>query len=180
MEYMQIAGRQPMIEVTHYPDPGAAQPMSAQAYLSRALTLDGEINCKLEQLARLKSRLTSCTRMLSDMPTGSTPADWTDTVARVVELENEMNADINRLIDLKREIGATISAVPDPMQRQLLELRYLCGWGWQRIADKLHYARETVCRMHRRALDELVFVRAGADSGREAQADSEAFFPKFD
>lgn len=144
-----------MIEVEYYDSSGNQGPKAIKAYLSRALTLDGEINCKLEQIARLRSRLTRCTRAITGMPTGSTPSDWTDTVARITELEADLNADINRLIDLKREIGATIDAVADPMQRQLLELRYLCGWGWQQIADKLHYARETVCRMHKEALGNI-------------------------
>ena len=152
-----------MIEVEHYDGQVDHGPSAVKAYLSRALTLDGEINCKLEQIARLRSRLTRCTRAITGMPTGSTPSDWTDTVARITELEADLNADINRLIDLKREIGATIDAVADPMQRQLLELRYLCGWGWQQIADKLHYARETVCRAHRKALDDLVYAPPAAE-----------------
>lgn len=144
-----------MAEVKCYDGPARSDGRDVKAWLSRALTLDGEINCKLEQIARLRSRLTCCTRAITGMPTGSTPSDWADTLVRIVELEADLNADINRLIDLKREIGATIDAVADPMQRQLLELRYLCGWSWQQIADKLHYARETVCRMHAKALTEI-------------------------
>lgn len=128
--------------------------MTARAFLSRARTLDGEIDCKLEQVMRLRSRLTSCTRLLTDVPGGGT-TDWTDTVARVLELEEEINGDINRLIDLKREIRERIDAVENPTHRQLLELRYLCGMSWRKIAGKMHYSEDWVKEMHTHALEAL-------------------------
>lgn len=143
-----------MTEVIHCSVPAESKPMTPKQYLSRARTLDGEINSKLEQIARLKAQLTRCTQAFSGTPGGG-PHDWTDTVARIVGLEAEINADINRLIDLKQEIKAAIEAVDNPTYRQLLELRYLCGMSWQRIADEMHYDRKSVWRIHGRALNAI-------------------------
>ncbi len=143
-----------MIDVIHYPTP--PEPTStAKEYLSRARTLDSEINCKLEQIAQLEAQMTRCAQVLSDMPGGG-PRDWTDIVAKALDLKQQLDGDIDRLIDVKREIRAAIAAVENPTYRQLLEMRYLCGWSWQRVADEMHYSREAVCRIHKKALYDII------------------------
>lgn len=144
-----------MIDVIHYKSPGESRPTSTQAYLSRALKLDGEIDCKLEQIAQLKSRMTRCTQVLSGMPGSGLPSDWTDTFARMVDMESELKVDIDRLIDMKREIKSAIDTVENMTYRQLLELRYLCGWSWRKIAEKMHYERTRIWELHREALEDV-------------------------
>lgn len=150
-----------MIDVIRYEAPGDSRPTSTQAYLSRALKLDGEIDCKLEQIAQLKSRMTRCTQMLSGMPGSGLPSDWTDTFARIVDMESELKADIDRLIHLKREIKLAIDTVENVTYRQLLELRYLCGWSWRRIAEKMHYERTRIWELHREALEAVKIANTG-------------------
>ena len=142
-----------MIEVKHYTD--VHKQPNVQEYLSRAMILDMEIRGKMEQIERLHSWVTRCTQKISGMPHGGATSDWSDTVARILDLEEALKADIGRLTDMKQEIKSAIESVKNLEYRHLLESRYLCGWSWQKISDDMHCSRSTIWRMHQKALAEV-------------------------
>ena len=47
--------------------------MTAKEYLSQVLYIDQRINCKLEQVMRLRENATKATATLSDMPHSDSP-----------------------------------------------------------------------------------------------------------
>ena len=122
------------------------------AYLAQARQIDGLIQAKLEQIAQLRASITRGTAMLSDMPRGGPMRDWTDTAARVADMETELREQINLMIDVKGEITEAILTVPDMELRTLLNYRYLTGWSWGRIAYAMHYDRATIWRKHKEAM----------------------------
>ena len=122
------------------------------AYLAQARQIDGLIQAKLEQIAQLRASITRGTAMLSDMPRGGPMRDWTDTAARVADMETELREQINLMIDVKGEITEAILTVPDMELRTLLNYRYLTCWSWGRIADAMHYDRATIWRKHKEAM----------------------------
>ena len=121
-------------------------------YLAQARHIDGLIQAKLEQIAQLRASITRGTAMLSDMPRGGPMRDWTDTAARVADMETELREQINLMIDIKGEITEAIMTVQDMELRTLLNYRYLTGWSWGRIADAMHYDRATIWRKHKEAM----------------------------
>ena len=87
--------------------------MKAKEYLSQAYRLDKRINSKLDQIASLSELATKCTSTLTGLPRnpnrgGSTVAD---AIGNVIDLQVEINNDIDRLVDLKRELIKVIKAV---------------------------------------------------------------------
>ena len=127
-----------------------------KAWLQRVQYIDRRVEAKSEQVMRLRARLEGRRAVISDMPRGGAGGDWTDIVAKVEELEAEINAEIDRLIDTRREVVQAIDALPDERMRTLLELRYLNGWGWQRIANTMLYDRSALWRLHGVALRKIV------------------------
>ena len=75
-----------------------------------------------------------------------------DVICKIVMLENEINAEIDHLVDLKREIREVISAVKNLECQTLLELRYLCFKTWEQIAVQMNYSTKYVFDLHRTAL----------------------------
>jgi len=71
-----------------------------------------------------------------------------DIIAKMVDLENEISADIDALVDLKREIVTAIKSVDNPEFRTLLELRYLCFKPWEQIALETGYDLRWLYRLH--------------------------------
>jgi hypothetical protein len=68
-----------------------------------------------------------------------------DAVAKIVDLQAEINRDIDELVDLKKEISSIIKAVPSPELQTLLEKRYLCFQSWEIIAVDMGYSMYTTC-----------------------------------
>jgi DNA-directed RNA polymerase specialized sigma subunit len=79
-----------------------------------------------------------------------------DTIVKIVDLENEINRDIDRLVDLKAEARRLIGQVKEPDQQLVLELRYLCYKPWSEIMVELGCSEPTVYRLHGEALKKIV------------------------
>lgn len=131
--------------------------MTAKEYLSQAYRLDQRINSKIEQVASLNELATKCTSTLTGMPRNPNRASSTmaDAVGKIIDLQNEINRDIDRLVDLKREIVTVIKATQNPEYQTLLEKRYLCFLTWEKIAVDMGYDLRWLYRIHKRALDEI-------------------------
>ena len=130
--------------------------MKAKEYLSQAYRLDQRIDAKIEQVMSLRNLATKATSTLSDVaPSGTRNVHrMEDIVIKIIDLEEEINADIDNLVDLKREIMRVIKALPNPEYQTLLELRYLCFKSWEQIAVMLGYDLRYTHKLHNRALEE--------------------------
>ena len=129
--------------------------MIAKQYLGQAYRLDQRINSKIEQVSSLNELANKCTSTISDMPRSSTPniSRMEDTIIKIIDFQNEINTDIDRLVDIKREIVKIIKAVGNSECQTLLELRYLCFKTWEQIAVDMGYTIDNVYRIHRKALE---------------------------
>jgi hypothetical protein len=128
--------------------------MTVKEYLSQAYRVDRLITSKLQQVQSLRELATRATSTLSDAPHGGSRNNhrMEDIIAKMIDLENEINGDIDKLVDLKSSIVALIKGVPDPDHRILLELRYLCFKSWGEIAADMRYSKDYVFELHRKAL----------------------------
>ncbi|MEG0935705.1 MAG: hypothetical protein RSJ41_08950 [Clostridia bacterium] len=131
--------------------------MTAKEYLQQAFRIDQRINGKLEMVARLRESATKVTTNISDMPRASSPNLQTmeSTVAKLVDLEADINRDVDALVDLKREIIDTIGTLDKPEHQMVLESRYLCYKSWEQIALEMNVQLRWVYRLHGRALSAL-------------------------
>ena len=66
--------------------------------------------------------------------------------AALTALERDIQADYHRLTLLQREIRECLSRVPQPLPRLVLEMRYLQGSPFFRIAMALHYDERQIYR----------------------------------
>ena len=132
--------------------------MTAKDYLGQAYRLDQRINSKLEQVLSLRDLTTKATATMSDMPGGGSRNVYKmqDIVAKIIDLENEINAEIDHLVDLKREIREVISAVKNLECQTLLELRYLCFKTWEQIAVEMNYSIQHIYRLRDKALTQIL------------------------
>ena len=131
--------------------------MSTKDYLSQAYRIDQRINSKLAQVMSLRDLLGKATGTLSGAPKAATPNPHSmeDTIAKMVDLENEINDDIDALVDLKAEIMRHIKHVENTEYQTILELRYLCFKRWEEIAVDMGYSLRRVYELHDSALEEI-------------------------
>lgn len=128
--------------------------MTAKEYLSQAYRLDQRIDSKIEQVASLNDLATKCTATISGMPhnPSRSTSPMADTIDKIVDLQAEINRDIDRLVDLKREIMTVVKAVDNPEYQTLLEKRYLCFLHWEQIAVDMNYGIDNIFKLHKKAL----------------------------
>ena len=131
-----------------------------KAYLRQYATADAEINDLLRRKEEIMSRLTRITPTYSGMPGGGGDGDkYTNGVAKIIELEQEMDRRTDDLVDKRREIERCIDATPDAAERRLLKLRYIDDMKWERIALEMSYTQRQVLRIHGNALENLHIVQ---------------------
>lgn len=90
--------------------------MNAKEYLSQAVWLDRMIDSKLEQLEMLKSLAMKVTSSFTkEKISGGNieKSKMESTMVKVIDLEHEINADIDRLVNLKKDIQDTINKMDD-------------------------------------------------------------------
>lgn len=132
--------------------------MTTKEYLEQYWTLNLLINAKMERARLWRQRAEYVS------PSGAAGAAGTagkirdrvgDIVAKIADLEREINTDIDALVDLGREISDKIKSIGQDKLRQVLELHYLNGLSLDEVAERMHYSYRQICRIHSQALAEI-------------------------
>lgn len=141
--------------------------MTAKEYLNQAYEIDREINMTLVKVDKLRNSLYGKGQQLDDVgdSKSSCSSDHIgDTVALVIDYENKANELIDKLIRARIEIEKAIQLVPDSVQREVLERRYLLFQPWDSGYDKatgeykkgiyetMHFSRRQIFYLHGEAL----------------------------
>ena len=127
--------------------------MTPKQYLSQALAADKAINRKIDRLADLYAACTKSTSLLTLTPGGGhDDRAFENRMAKYLQLRDEINADIDRLVDLKTEIMKMIDAVPDEDCRCVLEKHFLQGKSYTVIGLEMGYTKKTISRLVMKAI----------------------------
>lgn len=127
----------------------------AKAYLKRIRLYDSHINNKMEELERLKAMVTKITQTLREDAGGCSQSQDKigDAVSRIVDLQAELNAEIDRYVDSKAEICNALNKIQKQRYFDVLHKRYVLFKTWQQIADEMGYEDvRGVYMIHGRAL----------------------------
>ena len=110
--------------------------MTAKEYLSQAYLLEQQVRVKLEQIESLKSLASYVSVDFTREPVSHTRnvSSMQDTVLKIMEMNKELDARVDALVDKKIEIMKTIDQVQRVEYRLILEERYIsfCTWGRNR------------------------------------------------
>lgn len=102
-------------------------------------------------------KATAVSPNLSDMPKGGGADKIQNAVCRIADIEQKINREIDRQIDLRERIEAAVCAIPDGRLRDLMRYRYIDGLTWEKIAVKMEISYQWVCKLHGDALKEIEF-----------------------
>ena len=132
--------------------------MTPKEYLKQAYRLDQKINSDIAEAARLREMASSVGSPGFEEhynPTRSTEAPFVRCLERVWELEQKINAEIDKLVALKEQIRTVIDKVENPDEQMVLRYRYIHNWTWEQIGDTLFADESTIRRWHGRALQHI-------------------------
>jgi hypothetical protein len=130
--------------------------MTPKEYLQQYRNADREINSKLDEIHRLRDIATKTTSTLNPDRVQTMAENKVERiVAKIVDLQKEVETEIYELIKIKRTVSDSINQIDTAAYRNVLRLRYINGWKWERIAVELIYDYHYVLRVHGQALLEI-------------------------
>ena len=94
--------------------------MTAKEYLGQAYRLDQRINANLEEVARLREMASSVSSPSWEEKTGgSRPTDppFVRCLVKIMDLERHIDVEVDRLVDLKKQIRTVIEDFPTGTSR---------------------------------------------------------------
>lgn len=126
----------------------------AKEYLERIKWYDVLINSKLEELATLNSMVKRITPVMNTTGGGvsGNQDKLGDTIAKIVDLQQEINRDVDMFVDMKREAARLMKKVKKPEFFQVLHKRYILGESLEQITFDMGYTHRGMCYLHGRAL----------------------------
>lgn len=140
----------------------------AKRYLQQIRLYDSHINAKLEELSHLKAMVTKITPTLKqDVVSGSGNQDkLSAAVAKIVDLEAEIDREVDRYVDARNAVTGTIDKVTDARLHKVLSKRYVEFKTWEQIACDMGKSYQWVCKLHGTALQVVEKILKNSEENR--------------
>ena len=119
--------------------------------------MDAKINADIEELASLETLATRTTSVLGGdrVQTSGSQQKMADSVAKIVDLREQINAEIDRFIDYKQEARELISGC-EAECITLISKRYFQFKTWESIAVDMNFTYQWVSGgLHQKALAQV-------------------------
>ena len=128
---------------------------SAKEYLLSIKRYDTIIDAKQREIDDLYALITRVTPVLkTDVVSGSGNQDKIgNAIAKITDLQAELNRDIDHFVDLKREAAAKLGKVTRAEYYEILHKRYFEYQSLEQIAVSMNYTYRWIRRLHGRALN---------------------------
>lgn len=110
--------------------------MTAKEYLSQAYKLDKQADMILQKADAMRKSLYGRGQNYENTGHNSNNDGIAKAIEKVADYERKANEIIDKLIDMRIEIENAINEVSDPIQREVLEKRYLLYKKWDGYYDK--------------------------------------------
>lgn len=126
---------------------------TAKEYLKSIKYLDSAINSKLTELDKLRHDAENIRGISYDKDkVQGSAVDSMKIVDKIIELDNVINAEIDRLVDLKADAHTKIEKVCNEKFVSLLTDVYINGFTLERVAERMNKSYETIRGWHGEAL----------------------------
>ena len=127
--------------------------MTAKQYLSQLRTLDIKIDQKQDELYRLRCAAERTTPTQDAGAGGGGASDRVGSISAITaDLDAEINADIDRLADMRHTIINQIHGLEDERYIRLLYKRYVEYKSLKQVSMEMHYEYAYTRRTHSDAL----------------------------
>lgn len=126
--------------------------MTKQEYLKQYLSKWHEIERIQLEIEQLRSRAERITAVTDGMPRSSNGGGFTLAADRIMDLQKELENQVLEAIDLRMQIEREIERVPNGRERTILKYRYINGYGFETIAERMNLSDRWVRIIHKQAI----------------------------
>lgn len=130
--------------------------MTPKEYLYQLKDIDNLISTYQEEADMLMTRLTSTTQRIKEVNVISSQKNqFDDTIAKVLDLRNEINAQIDKYVDMKAEARRIVENIQPLKYQTVLIKYYFQNKTFEQTAVEMGKSYQWVCELHGRALQEF-------------------------
>lgn len=128
--------------------------MTPKEYLQQARGMQSRLESLQDRRRRYEDLATNATARYRSGPGGGTRrvSSVEEYGTKLADLSREMQLRADLYADCLRQIEAAIDAVEPAVYRDVLKYRYLNGWSWNQVANRLNYTPDHVWHLHGAAL----------------------------
>ncbi len=133
--------------------------MTAKEYLMQARYLNDLIESNIKELEHwrdLSGRISGSSFEPRYSPNRNIEPPFVRCLGKITELEQDINGEVSRLVDLKKEITAAVEQLGNAEEKLVLKYRYFSCMTWEQICEKLCMSERTVRRVHGQALQNFI------------------------
>lgn len=136
--------------------------MTKKEYLQQIKGAEEVVRCNQQELEMLRQLSTSISaidysKLRVAESLGGKEGSFTKIIHQMMELEDQIRQDTDRILTLKLQIRKSIEEVEQFEERAVLQRKYLLGETWDRISMGLHISIRQAHRIHENALAHLIF-----------------------
>ena len=131
--------------------------MSARAFMERVTNAHRRIREMQQRAQRYRELAMRSTSAMQAVRAGGTTArsKVEDGTCAFLDISEDIEEQAQKLREIIRQTSEIIDRLSDPMEREVLELRYLSGLRWEEIGRKMIYDERQVRRIHVKALEHV-------------------------
>ena len=137
--------------------------MTAKEYLNRVRRqyylvkqMEGELTAVKADILALKAS------SMAERVSGTKESDIADKYIRLERYFDTVNAEWDKLIDMRIEAKTMIKMLPDETQQAVLYARYINCSRWEDIAAGMNYSWKHIFRLHGKALQSFAAIHQSA------------------
>lgn len=126
--------------------------MTAKEYLSQALVIERLLGARRRLLKKLQWQSTGISTATGKDKVMSSPNGSMRAVDKIIDLEQDIKAQEEKLIEKQAEIIERINLVCNPTLIAVLTEKYINGMSIEKIAEVMNKSVRTICVWHGQAL----------------------------
>ena len=131
--------------------------MTTREYLNQIHKINLMIEAKLDEINRLRDMVCRISVPMNGekVKSSSDPDKLTNTVAKIIKLEKEIDKNVEQLVLLRKKIISQIDAISDPLYYSFLTYRYVQQLSTKEIFSKMNIGKTAMFKIQKNALLEF-------------------------
>lgn len=118
--------------------------------------VDSKVKSKRLEIASLRSGILTAVQYTDEPKGGSQKNSSEELNVRIIEKTEEIYREISRIYDDRDKLVKAIDNLEDPLQSQILRLKYVNGYSWSKIKRELPmFAESTIFEYHTNGIQNL-------------------------
>ena len=129
--------------------------MGIKHQLKQIRLIDLEVKSKMEELDRLNNSFLKSPSLKEINVQESKVSLKDDAYVKIIHLNDYINDQVDKLIDLKYQLIQAIEQLDNSRERTIIWMKYISSKGWDEIAEELKISKTTLFILHDEAIKKI-------------------------